>query len=73
MRKQPGFPKSEAAKGSGNKATPATLIAELENTAPAASLIGKKALQDALNDTARDMKEYAARKLQQTFNKHSSR
>lgn len=73
VKTQPGFPSSEAAGGSGNKATPESLIAELENTAPAAVLIGKQALQDALNDTARDMKEYAAKKLQQTFNKHAGR
>jgi hypothetical protein len=73
VRRQPGFPESEAAKGNGSKATAERLIAELENTAPAASAIGKKALQDALNDTARDMKTYAANKLQKTFDKHSSR
>jgi hypothetical protein len=73
VRRQPGFPESEAAKGNGSKATAESLIAELENTAPAASAIGKKALQDALNDTAKDMKDYAARKLQQTFNKHNAR
>lgn len=71
--RQPGFEKSEAAKGYGDKATPSSLVAEIANTAPAADLIGRKALQEALNDTARDMVQHAAARLQKTFDKHSAR
>lgn len=73
VRTQKGFPQSEAAKGYGDQATPGNLVAEIANTAPAAEIIGTKPLQDALNDVGRDMQEYAARKHQQLFNKHSAK
>ncbi len=69
----PEFETSQAAKGTGEKATPESLIAMIENAAPAAALIGKQALQDAINATARDMKEHTAKKLQDTFNKVNAR
>lgn len=66
------FPSSKAADGGGLKATPENLLAELENAAPAADLIGRQALQDALNDSARDMKNYGERKLAAQLKKLSA-
>lgn len=63
------FANSEARHGTGEKATPTNLIARIISTAPASEKIGFRPLQDALNDTARDMIEYGERKIQQTFNK----
>jgi hypothetical protein len=69
----PEFPQSKAADGTAIKATPESLMALIENTAPAAALIGKQALQEAINDVARDMKQYAKRELQKTFNRFNAR
>lgn len=70
--KQAGFAQSKASKGYGDKATPQNLMAELVNTAPAADLIGRQALQEALNDTARDMVRHARERLQRTFDRNSA-
>jgi hypothetical protein len=51
--------------GTGTKATPAKLIAELLNTAPAAEDIGTEALQTAVNNAAADLVAYGTRKLQE--------
>lgn len=70
---QAGFNKSKASKGSGKKAAVGRLTSELTNTAPAAALIGTQALQDALDDCARDMTEYGAKQLlKKTFEQVSA-
>ena len=66
---QSGFNKSKARFGYGSKAVPSDLVAEIANTAPAAEKIGLTPLQSAINEVARDMVEYATRKMQQSFNK----
>lgn len=67
VRVQKGFGKSEARRGSGKKATPNHLVAEIVNTAPAAEKIGLIALQEGLNDAARDMEEHGQRKIAKTL------
>jgi hypothetical protein len=57
-----------ASDGYGKRATASLLVAEMVNTAPAADLIGREALQDALNDTARDMIEHATQEMQGIYN-----
>lgn len=69
VKTQKGFNQSEASKGKGRKATESKLEVFLENTAPVAASIGFQPLQEALNDTARDLVEYGTRKLQETFDK----
>lgn len=71
--KQPGFERSEAAKGSAKRATIASVAAVIENAAPAAHSIGGAALQGALDDTARDMMAYARKKLEATFKRNSAK
>lgn len=73
VRVQKGFPKSKASKGKGRKATAASLVAELENTAPAAMAMGYEALQQAITNTAKDMIEYWTRKAQANFDKVNAR
>lgn len=58
-----------ANRGYGKKATANDLRAVMVNTAPAADKIGRQALQDALNDAARDMYEHTAAKLESIFAK----
>lgn len=67
VRTSKRFERSEARHGTGEPSTPETLVAKIVNTAPAAEKIGTQALQDALNDTARDMEEFWSKKLQQRF------
>ncbi len=69
VRTQPGFSRSDAAKGSGKKARPANLVAEIVNTAPAASRIGSAALSQALSGVTADLTAYGNRKMQERFNK----
>lgn len=63
----PEFSKSKAAKGYGRKASVSNLTALLVNKAPAADLIGRGALQEAINNQARDMVEYADREIFKKF------
>lgn len=70
VRIQSGFQRSEAAFGSGTKAKGYFPVAVIENTSPAAEKIGQRALQDALNNVAQDITDYAAKKLQQTANRY---
>lgn len=64
------FNKSEARRGYGKRATSkANLRVVLTNTAPAAERIGLKALQGGLDNAAKDLEEYAMKKIQQGFNK----
>ena len=63
------FGKSQARHGSGTKATPARLMAEIVNTAPMAEAIGFDALQQGLDNAAADLEAYATRKMQQTFDR----
>lgn len=69
---QSGFAESKAAKGGGTKATVQQVEAIIENTAPAADLIGRPALQAALNDTARDMIQHARAKIGATLKRKSA-
>lgn len=69
IRTNKRFAKSEARHGSGIKASAESLVARIISTAPASEAIGFRPLQDALNDTARDMIAYGERKIQATFNK----
>ncbi len=62
-----------ASKGYGTRATFQKLIAEFVNTAPAAELIGREALQSAVNETATDMIEHVQQKMQALFNEVSAR
>jgi len=65
---------SKARKGYAKKATPAHLEALLVNAAPAAHIIGKQALQKAVDGQTQDLKEYGAKELLgKTFKKHSAR
>lgn len=59
-----------AYKGYGTPATESDLEAILVNAAPAAGLIGLQPLQDALDDTAEDMIEYAHQKMQEAIDTH---
>lgn len=62
--------KKLAKHGYGHVATPAALVAEIANTAPAAETVGFEALQQAVNNAAADLVEYGVRKLQEeVFNK----
>lgn len=61
LRKE--FSESKAAKGTARKASPGSLLAEIVNTAPAAAIIGKKALQNAVDNVAADMSRYGAEQL----------
>ena len=62
-KKQSGFGKSQASKGSGKRANQISLKAVLINTAPAANSIGVGALQQGINNQADDIDAYLARKL----------
>lgn len=66
---QPGFARSEAARGDATKATAINLVAEIVNTAPMAERIGGAALQDAINNAAQDLVDYGTRKLAQNMKK----
>lgn len=63
------FDRSEARKGNAVKARSYSATAYITNTAPAIEDIGVRPLQDAIDDTARDMMEYANKKLAETFKK----
>jgi hypothetical protein len=54
-------------------ATAGQLIAILENGATAAGKVGANALERALSETARDMLDFAYKKLSETAKKYSSR
>jgi len=56
-----------ATKGYGIPAQPSNLTAVMVNAAPAADSIGRQALQDALNDVARDMIDHTYEKLAKVF------
>lgn len=60
-----------ASEGSGKKAQAGDYTAEFTNTAPAAALIGSQALQDALDDTARDIVEHWEEKTGAIFHSQS--
>ncbi len=60
--------KKEARHGTGKKATPESLFAELVNTAPAIETIGEEAAQQALDNAVRDQLDYAADQLQKLLN-----
>lgn len=66
-RIQGGFERSEAAHGSGLKATPVNLLAEIINTAPAAEQIGFEGIQTGINNAAQDLVDYGTRKIQQAM------
>ncbi len=57
--------RGKASQGRGIKATPGHYVAEMVNSAPAASLIGERPLQQALDDVARDMVEHVGGKLEE--------
>ena len=59
----PEFEHSMAAKGSATLPTDSDMTAIITNTAPAAEKIGLGALQEAINDTAKDMQNYGAKEL----------
>lgn len=74
VRRQSGFSKSKAADASATRATPRRLIAEFENSAPAATIIGRQALQQGLNNAARDMVKFWTKRMQKgVFNKVNAR
>ncbi len=58
-----------ASEGYGSPATIGNLVARFGNAAPAATVIGKQALQDALDDVSRDMIEHTKQRLQEIFDK----
>lgn len=58
--------------GSGTKADPKRLAAELVNTAPAIELIGVPAAQKALDNAAGDLMDYGHRKIQELLNQVSA-
>lgn len=60
------FGRSQAAKGRGLKATPVTLFASVENTAPASERIGFSALEVAVENAAKDLEDYLAKKISST-------
>lgn len=64
-----GFHRSEARFGYGTAAKVGQLEAEIVNTAPAAERIGGEALQQGMNNAAKDLVDYGTRKLQKTFDK----
>jgi len=59
--------------GEGKKATSEKLVAEIVNTAPAAPVIGKEALQEAVDNAAGDIVAYGVKKLQQQMDKVGAR
>ena len=61
------FAQSEAKKGSGTKATAADLAARLVNAAPMADQIGRRALQQAIDNAAADLVVYAMARIQRAF------
>lgn len=63
------FPKSKAAKGYGKKASKSTLEAVIANTAPMAEKIGLPALQKGLDNAAKDLVEYAEKKIQKALDR----
>jgi hypothetical protein len=62
------FPRSQAAKGYGSKATQGNLLAIISNRAPAIERIGVHALQTGLDNAGKDLVDYGTKKLQETFN-----
>lgn len=72
-RPQSGFQKSQAARGSGKKATESKVEAEITNTAPASEIIGYEGLQRAINNQVADMRSYGADELLgKTLSEHSA-
>jgi hypothetical protein len=67
--------KGYASSGYGKPAiaTTGAVTAEFANTAPAATLIGQAPLQDALNDTARDMIQHMEEKIGGIFRSQSAK
>lgn len=61
--------KGLAAKSYATKATPGRLVATLANLARGADIVGRGALQQAVNNAAADMMAYAERKMSQTASK----
>ena len=59
----PEFGKSQAAKGRGLKATPSVLFASVENTAPASERVGFAALEVSVENAAKDLEDYLAKKI----------
>lgn len=72
VRRQSGFSRSKAAGARPSRAEVRRLVAILENSAPAAVKIGAAALQQGLNNAARDMKTYWTRRIQKTFDRAKS-
>lgn len=64
-----GSAKKETRHGFGKKADTKHLIAELVNTAPAIETIGIGPAQQVLNNTAKDLMDYANRKIQEVLTK----
>lgn len=62
---QSGFPSSSAFKGWGRKASIVSKVATIVNTATAAEKIGFPALQQSINNAAKDLEDYATKKMQQ--------
>lgn len=61
--------KGEARRGGGRKARNTSLVATLNNTAPAIELYGKPGLERAVRETAADMVAHAERRLQRAYNR----
>lgn len=71
---QSGFQKSQAARGSGKKATENKVEAEIVNTAPAAEVIGYDGLQKAIDNQVADMNACGSQELLgKTFSEHSAK
>lgn len=65
-------PKSKLGQGYGIKARPNRLVAELANAAFGAHRVGAKPFQQAIDFVARDMLDYALRKLAKTAREYSA-
>ena len=63
------FGQSEARHGSASKATANDLAATIINTAPQAEEIGSEALQQAVENAAQDLLNYAQKKLMEQARK----
>lgn len=68
VRTKAEFPRSKAARGKGKKASYRKLVAFMENAAPAADLIGRKALQEGLDAAGKEMVHFWEGKIQRNFN-----
>lgn len=63
------FERSIAAKGFGKKATKANIEAVIANVAPMAEVLGFDALQEGLDNAAKDLVDYAHKRMQKSLDK----